>query len=210
MYPIKTNSQPRSFYTISTNMTNPSSLTSPHLERGRTYICKCTYNFQYPVPRYLDTAHHLYRSSFLSSISLYHPTSSKPPLNLHPPPPRMPPKPYAIIAGVGAGTGAAVAKRFAKAYSVVLLSRSTDSFSALEKEINDSGGHAVGIATDVVDENGVANALKIVDERFGRDAVCTVSTVPNLFFKLIHTSRFDPVVYIYICLSTLPCSVPFC
>ncbi|RVX67090.1 hypothetical protein B0A52_08333 [Exophiala mesophila] len=87
----------------------------------------------------------------------------------------MPPKPYAIIAGVGAGTGAAVAKRFAKAYSVVLLSRSTDSFSALEKEINDSGGHAVGIATDVVDENGVANALKIVDERFGRDAVCTAA-----------------------------------
>lgn len=87
----------------------------------------------------------------------------------------MPPKPYAIIAGVGPGTGAAIAKRFAKTYSVVLLSRSTNSFSALEKEINDAGGHAVGVATDVVDENGVKEALKVVDEKLGGDAVCAVS-----------------------------------
>lgn len=93
----------------------------------------------------------------------------------------MPAKSYAIIAGVGPGTGAAIAKRFAKAYSVVLLSRSTNSFSALEKEINDSGGHAVGVATDVADENGVADALRVVDEKLGADAVCAVSPSPPFF-----------------------------
>jgi hypothetical protein len=48
----------------------------------------------------------------------------------------------AIIAGVGAGTGAAVARKFAATYPVVLLARNPENFEGLAKEINASGGKA--------------------------------------------------------------------
>ena len=83
-------------------------------------------------------------------------------------------KAYAIIAGVGPGTGAAIARKFAKAYSVVLLARSTSSFTELAKEINDSGGRAVGVATDVSSPESIQNVLKEIDAKFGADSTCAV------------------------------------
>ncbi|KAJ5963088.1 hypothetical protein N7481_013393 [Penicillium waksmanii] len=57
----------------------------------------------------------------------------------------------AIIAGVGPGTGASIARKFAKAYSVVVLARNPESFEVLVQGINASGGQAFGISTDVSD-----------------------------------------------------------
>ncbi|KAE9971614.1 hypothetical protein EG328_005486 [Venturia inaequalis] len=74
-----------------------------------------------------------------------------------------------IVAGVGAGTGAAVARRFAKAYPVVLLARTPESYTDLAKEINGSGGKAIGISTDVSDAKSVDNALKEIKKEFGED-----------------------------------------
>ena len=48
-------------------------------------------------------------------------------------------KPLALVTGVGPGTGAAIARRFAEGgYRVAMLARDADRFAALEKEIADS------------------------------------------------------------------------
>lgn len=83
-------------------------------------------------------------------------------------------KVFAVIAGVGPGTGAAIARRFAKAYPVVLLARKEDSFRALIQEIQESGQTAVGIATDVGKESSVKDAFAQIHKTFGDDASCAV------------------------------------
>jgi NAD(P)-dependent dehydrogenase (short-subunit alcohol dehydrogenase family) len=75
----------------------------------------------------------------------------------------------AIIAGVGPGTGAAVAKRFAAKYPVVLLARKATSYEPLVKEINDKGGKAVGFETDVSDEKSTGSLIEKVKSEFGAD-----------------------------------------
>jgi len=76
-------------------------------------------------------------------------------------------KPIAIIAGVGSGTGASLARRFAKSYPVVLLARNPSNFDALAEEINKSGGEAIGISTDVSSEESVKNAFAKIKEVHG-------------------------------------------
>ena len=55
-------------------------------------------------------------------------------------------KAFAVVAGVGPGTGASVARRFGKEYPVFLLARNPDNYEATVKEINSNGGKAVGIS----------------------------------------------------------------
>ncbi|KUI67505.1 Oxidoreductase UcpA [Cytospora mali] len=69
---------------------------------------------------------------------------------------------FAVIAGVGAGTGGAVARRFAQAYPVVLLARREDSFKDLVAEINGQGGKAIGIAADATDAAAVKSAFESI------------------------------------------------
>ena len=81
----------------------------------------------------------------------------------------------AIIAGVGSGTGASVAKKFAETYPVVLLARKPESFDPLVKEINGSGGKAVGISADVTNGASIKNAISKIKEEYDNDvafAVC--------------------------------------
>jgi len=75
----------------------------------------------------------------------------------------------AIVAGVGAGTGASVARKFAATYPVVLLARNPENFDGLAKEINDGGGKAIGISTDVADSQSVKNAIAVIKKEFGDD-----------------------------------------
>ncbi|OAL43673.1 NAD(P)-binding protein [Pyrenochaeta sp. DS3sAY3a] len=74
-----------------------------------------------------------------------------------------------IIAGVGSGTGASIARKFAATYPVILLARKPDSYEALEREINDSGGKAVGISADVSDSASIKNAVDAIKKEFGDD-----------------------------------------
>lgn len=55
-----------------------------------------------------------------------------------------------------------VAKRFAKAYPVVLLARSEESYKDLVAEINSSGGHAIGVPTDVTSAPSLQNAFQTI------------------------------------------------
>ncbi|KAF2808453.1 NAD(P)-binding protein [Mytilinidion resinicola] len=73
----------------------------------------------------------------------------------------------AIVAGVGPGTGAAVARKFAAAYPVVLLARNPENFESLAKEINGNGGKAIGISTDISDSKSVDAAFEKIEKEFG-------------------------------------------
>lgn len=70
-------------------------------------------------------------------------------------------KPLALVTGVGPGTGASIARRFAKSgYRVAMLARDTGRLAALEAEIAGS----VGIACDVSDPDALARAIAQVGD----------------------------------------------
>lgn len=75
-------------------------------------------------------------------------------------------KAFAIIAGVGSGTGASIARRFAKSYPVVLLARKATSYEGVVQEINNSGGQAIGVPVDVTSESSVKAAVKKIEEEY--------------------------------------------
>ena len=74
---------------------------------------------------------------------------------------------YAVIAGVGAGTGRSVALKFAKTYPVALLARKPESYRDIVKEITAAGGKAVGITTDVTDQQSVESAFTKIENAEG-------------------------------------------
>jgi len=74
---------------------------------------------------------------------------------------------YAIIAGVGAGTGRACALKFAKTYPVVLMARNSDNYTPIIDEIKESGGQAIGVSTDVSSPQSVANAFDTIKKEMG-------------------------------------------
>lgn len=70
-------------------------------------------------------------------------------------------KPLALVTGVGPGTGAAVARRFAAGgYRVAMLARDADRLAALEAEIAGS----VGVVCDVADPEALARAVAAVGD----------------------------------------------
>lgn len=70
-------------------------------------------------------------------------------------------KPLALVTGVGPGTGASIARRFAAGgYRVAMLARDTDRLAALEAEIADS----IGIACDVSDPEALARVVAQVGD----------------------------------------------
>lgn len=87
----------------------------------------------------------------------------------------MSPKLFAVVAGVGPGTGAALVRKFASSYPVVLLARKEESLKPLVQELNDSGRSAMGIATDVSVRSSVQEAFEKIKATMGADAQCAVS-----------------------------------
>jgi NAD(P)-dependent dehydrogenase (short-subunit alcohol dehydrogenase family) len=74
----------------------------------------------------------------------------------------------AIIAGVGPGTGAALARAFAKeGYAVGLLSRHAESSEPVVKEIVDSGGKALAVPTDVTNRQSTISAVDQIRKALG-------------------------------------------
>jgi len=83
-------------------------------------------------------------------------------------------KPLAIVTGVGPGTGAALARRFAKGgYRVAMLARDKSRLAALENEIPDS----IAVPCDVTD----AAALALEIGRLGRPRVVVHNAVGGAF-----------------------------
>ena len=83
-------------------------------------------------------------------------------------------KAFAVVAGVGPGTGAACARRFAASYPVVLLARNPENYESLVQEINKSGGKAIGISTDVSKPDSVKAAFEKIEEEH-KGAACAAA-----------------------------------
>ena len=84
---------------------------------------------------------------------------------------------YAVVAGVGPGTGAAIAKKFAKTYPVVLLGRTSATLESVGKEIASDGGKALCLQADVSERKSIENALDTITSQLGSDYHCAVSGV---------------------------------
>lgn len=77
--------------------------------------------------------------------------------------------PFAIVAGVGPGTGATVARKFGAAYPVALLARNPANYEDAVKDIKAAGGKAIGISADVTDAKSVKDAVEAAQKEFGGD-----------------------------------------
>ncbi len=74
----------------------------------------------------------------------------------------------AVIAGVGSGLGAALARKFSReGCAVVLLARSRNFLSVLAEELHRSGLKALPIPTDLTDADAVAKAFARVRGELG-------------------------------------------
>jgi NAD(P)-dependent dehydrogenase (short-subunit alcohol dehydrogenase family) len=86
--------------------------------------------------------------------------------------------PVALVTGVGPGTGAAIARRFARGgYSVAMLARSAERLAALEKEIE----HTRGYPCDVTDVDALDGALERVRADLGPPRVLIHNAVGGAF-----------------------------
>ena len=92
------------------------------------------------------------------------------------------PKPIAIIAGAGPGTGSAVARRFALSYPVVLLARSQQSLDPLVDDITKNGGSAMGIPTDVTSAASMGLTMDKIKNKFGPE-ITVAAAIYNVASK---------------------------
>jgi enoyl-[acyl-carrier-protein] reductase (NADH) len=77
-----------------------------------------------------------------------------------------------------------VALKFAKTYPVVLLARNPDNYESIVKEIKSSGGHAIGISTDVTSESSVKNAFAEIQKEFqGKKLAAAIFNVGGGFVR---------------------------
>ena len=74
----------------------------------------------------------------------------------------------ALVAGVGPGTGAALARAFAsEGYAVALLSRHADSSEPVAEQIRAQGGTALVMPTDVTDRQSVSGTVTKIHAELG-------------------------------------------
>jgi NAD(P)-dependent dehydrogenase (short-subunit alcohol dehydrogenase family) len=87
-------------------------------------------------------------------------------------------KKVAVVAGVGPGIGAALARRFAKAgYAVAMLARNRDALDTLEREIDG----ACGYSCDVGSADSVAHAFAAIRTEFGEVEVLLYNAGSGVF-----------------------------
>jgi NAD(P)-dependent dehydrogenase (short-subunit alcohol dehydrogenase family) len=92
----------------------------------------------------------------------------------------------ALVTGGGSGIGKATAIELGRqSASVAVLSRQQDRIDATCAEVIDAGGQALGIRADVTSEEALANAVRQIDERWGRlDAVVVNAGANGVFAPL--------------------------
>jgi NAD(P)-dependent dehydrogenase (short-subunit alcohol dehydrogenase family) len=91
----------------------------------------------------------------------------------------------AVVVGVGPGTGAALARRFAKSYRVALVARSTDYLKMLADEIRASGGEALEAPADATNFSEVAGAFAAIREKLADPEVLLYNTGSGVWGNII-------------------------
>jgi NAD(P)-dependent dehydrogenase (short-subunit alcohol dehydrogenase family) len=91
-------------------------------------------------------------------------------------------KKVCIVAGVGPGTGTALARRFAAGgYRVAMLARNAERLEALEREIDGSRGYSV----DVTDGARVKQSLERIRSELGPPSVLVHNAVSGHFGEFL-------------------------
>ncbi len=86
-------------------------------------------------------------------------------------------KPVCLVTGVGPGTGAAIARRFAGDYAVAMLARNVERLEALAAETPD----AHGFACDVTDGDALTRVVARVGDELGAPDVVVHNAVGGAF-----------------------------
>ncbi|MDA3959606.1 MAG: SDR family oxidoreductase [Planctomycetota bacterium] len=99
----------------------------------------------------------------------------------------------ALVTGATSGIGAATAQTFAKAgYRVVLAGRRADKGEAVAATINDAGGEATFVQTDVADVDQIKRLIDTTESTYGRlDAAFNNAGIEGDLFVPLHTSTVD-------------------
>ena len=80
----------------------------------------------------------------------------------------MPQPEVIVITGASAGVGRATARLFGRRGARVgLLARGLDGLEAARREVEEAGGEAIVLPTDVADASAVEQAAQLVEEKFG-------------------------------------------
>jgi len=93
----------------------------------------------------------------------------------------------AVVVGVGAGLGTALARRFARGYAVALVARTQDKLDELAREITDTGGRALAISADVSKADHIARACDQVRRELGEIDVLLYNAAMRPFGRLMET-----------------------
>jgi NAD(P)-dependent dehydrogenase (short-subunit alcohol dehydrogenase family) len=99
----------------------------------------------------------------------------------------------AIITGGGRGIGRGIARQFAaEGAAVVVAQRDPDSGARTAQEIEDAGGRAVFVQTDVRNRAEVQGMVRVCDERYGRlDILVNSAGVSGLSGSILDLSFED-------------------
>ena len=97
-------------------------------------------------------------------------------------------KPTALITGVGDGTGAALARRFARGgYQVAMLARNRERLATLEQEIPDSKAYVC----DIADLDGLIATVDMIRKDMGDPAVLIHNAVSATFKTFLEADPQD-------------------
>jgi NADP-dependent 3-hydroxy acid dehydrogenase YdfG len=96
-------------------------------------------------------------------------------------------KGVAVVVGVGAGLGAALARRFAAGYAVALVARSADVTTALAADISAAGGVALPVRSDATRADDVAAAHAEIRAALGVPDVLVYNGGRRPFGRLVDT-----------------------
>jgi NAD(P)-dependent dehydrogenase (short-subunit alcohol dehydrogenase family) len=100
----------------------------------------------------------------------------------------MPKSPVAVVTGVGPGTGAAIARRFARGgYAVAMLARDRDRLAALERDIPGARAYPC----DVTEVPALDAALGAIRRELGTPSVLVHNAVGGAFANFLDV---DPAV----------------
>jgi NAD(P)-dependent dehydrogenase (short-subunit alcohol dehydrogenase family) len=96
-------------------------------------------------------------------------------------------KPVAVVVGVGAGLGAALARRFAEGYRVALIARKREFLAQLATEIKGRGGDAIAVPANIADAAEIEAAFASIRREAGRIDVLLYNAAMRPFGRLMET-----------------------
>jgi NAD(P)-dependent dehydrogenase (short-subunit alcohol dehydrogenase family) len=102
-------------------------------------------------------------------------------------------KEVVVVTGATSGIGRAIARRFAQdGAQIGLIARGREALENAKKEIEDAGGKALILPTDIADWDGVKSAAHAVEEAFGPIDIWVNNAMTTVFapFKDVEPDEF--------------------